>query len=85
MEEELKSFVKVGISVPAVLVTFFVSGLMHELIYYHATHLPPTWEATCYFVMHGTCLDVEIVMKKKKAYIEYFIAMNFAKGVLHIH
>ncbi|GLT50938.1 hypothetical protein SLA2020_243930 [Shorea laevis] len=115
-------------SLPAILVTFFVSGLMHELIYYHLTHLPPTWEATCFFVMHGICVDVEIVMKKKKviligrkwqflnvisrllvlgfllvtarwilfapllrngiyekAYIEYSMAVNFAKGVLHLY
>ncbi|GKV43788.1 hypothetical protein SLEP1_g51041 [Rubroshorea leprosula] len=116
-------------SLPAILGTFFVSGLMHEVLYYHLTHLPPTWEATCYFVMHGICVDVEIVMKKKKViligrkrqflinvisrllvlafllvtsiwilfapllrngfyekvYMEYSTAINFAKGVLHIH
>ncbi|GKV43783.1 hypothetical protein SLEP1_g51036 [Rubroshorea leprosula] len=115
-------------SLPAVLVTFFVSGLLHELIYFHLTHHPPTWEATCYFVMHGICVDVEIVLKKKKviligrkwqflniisrllllgfllvtsrwilfapwlrngiyekAYMEYSMAINFAKGALHLY
>ncbi|GLT83613.1 hypothetical protein SLE2022_018910 [Rubroshorea leprosula] len=53
-------------SLPAVLVTFLVSGLMHEVIYYHLTHLRPTWEATLFLVMQGILVDVEIVMKKKR-------------------
>ncbi|GLU03207.1 hypothetical protein SLE2022_204170 [Rubroshorea leprosula] len=50
---------------PAGFVTFLISGLMHELIYYHLTHLHPTLESTVFFVMQGILVDVEIVMEKK--------------------
>ncbi|OMP04305.1 Glycoside hydrolase, family 28 [Corchorus olitorius] len=33
-------------SLPAVFATFVVSGLMHELLYYHITHRFPTWKVT---------------------------------------
>ena len=49
---------------PAVLAAFTVSGLMHELMYFYMTHASPTWEVTCYFVLHGACLVVELVLKK---------------------
>ncbi|KAK7305186.1 hypothetical protein VNO77_43087 [Canavalia gladiata] len=48
----------------AVLVTFIVSGLMHELIYYYLTRTPPTWEVTCFFVLQGVCTVVEVAAKK---------------------
>jgi len=48
----------------AMLVTFLVSGLMHELIYYYLTRAPPTWEVTWFFVLHGMCTVVEVVVKK---------------------
>ncbi|PSS04673.1 Acyl-CoA--sterol O-acyltransferase [Actinidia chinensis var. chinensis] len=51
--------------VPAVLATFFVSGVMHELIFYHAGRLRPTWEVTCFFLIHGVCVATEIVIKKE--------------------
>ncbi|PQQ20947.1 acyl-CoA--sterol O-acyltransferase 1-like [Prunus yedoensis var. nudiflora] len=51
-------------SLPAVFATFLVSGLMHELIYYHMGRVRPTWEVTWFFVLHGFCLMVEIVLKK---------------------
>ncbi|KAM4087369.1 hypothetical protein ACJW30_10G173000 [Castanea mollissima] len=38
---------------PAVLVAFIVSGLMHELIFFYITRVNPTWEVTCFFVLHG--------------------------------
>ncbi|KAF3453375.1 hypothetical protein FNV43_RR03815 [Rhamnella rubrinervis] len=49
---------------PAVLAAFTVSGLMHELIYFYMTRAYPTWEVTCYFVLHGACLVVEFGLKK---------------------
>ncbi|KAL6546811.1 hypothetical protein OROMI_022532 [Orobanche minor] len=49
---------------PAVLSTFLVSGLVHELIFYYLGRLMPTWEITCFFLLHGACLMVEIVVKK---------------------
>ncbi|QCD78253.1 probable long-chain-alcohol O-fatty-acyltransferase 5 [Vigna unguiculata] len=48
----------------AVLATFLVSGLMHELIYYYLTRAPPTWEVTCFFVLHGVCTAAEVAVKK---------------------
>ncbi|PON84800.1 Wax synthase domain containing protein [Trema orientale] len=49
---------------PAVIGTFLVSGLVHELIYYYMARVPPTWEVTSFFILHGLCLTVEIVLKK---------------------
>lgn len=48
----------------AILVTFAVSGLMHELIYFYLTRASPTWEVTWFFVLHGICTAVEVDMKK---------------------
>ncbi|KAH1054166.1 hypothetical protein GLYMA_08G323100v4 [Glycine max] len=48
----------------AMLTTFLVSGLMHELMYYYLTRVPPTWEVTCFFVLQGMCTVVEVVVKK---------------------
>ncbi|KAF9615492.1 hypothetical protein IFM89_023861 [Coptis chinensis] len=47
--------------------TFIVSGLMHELIYYYATRVAPTWEVTWFFFLHGVCTALEIVVKKALA------------------
>ncbi|KAK7387131.1 hypothetical protein VNO78_27658 [Psophocarpus tetragonolobus] len=47
----------------ATLTTFLVSGLMHELIYYCLARAPPTWEVTCFFVLHGVCTAVEVPAK----------------------
>ncbi|XP_065864707.1 acyl-CoA--sterol O-acyltransferase 1-like [Euphorbia lathyris] len=49
----------------AVLATFVVSGLMHELVFYHVTRVTPTWEVTCFFLLHGICLVVENGLKSK--------------------
>ena len=51
-------------SLLAVFTTFVVSGLMHELIFYYMGRLRPTWEIMCFFLLHGFCLVVEIVLKK---------------------
>lgn len=48
----------------AIFVTFVVSGLMHELLYLYLTRVPPTWEVTWYFVIHGLCTAVEVAIKK---------------------
>lgn len=47
-----------------VMASFLVSGLMHELIYFYATRLPPTWEVTCFFVLHGVATATEIAVKR---------------------
>ncbi|XP_055816143.1 acyl-CoA--sterol O-acyltransferase 1-like [Solanum dulcamara] len=49
---------------PAVLATFVVSGLMHELIFYNFGRLKPSGEVTCFFIIHGVALTVEIMTKK---------------------
>ncbi|KAM1363626.1 hypothetical protein TB2_028065 [Malus domestica] len=49
---------------PAVLATFLVSGLMHEIVFYHMGRMPPTWGLTCFFLLHGVCLTVEIGLKR---------------------
>ncbi|XP_030493454.2 acyl-CoA--sterol O-acyltransferase 1-like [Cannabis sativa] len=51
-------------SIPAIMATFIVSGLMHELIFFYWCRVRPTWEPMLFFVLHGTCLAVEIVLKK---------------------
>ncbi|KAK1406984.1 hypothetical protein QVD17_38594 [Tagetes erecta] len=48
----------------ATFVTFVVSGLMHELMYLYLMRVPPTWEVTWYFVLHGVCTVVEMAVKK---------------------
>ncbi|KAL5716550.1 hypothetical protein ACHQM5_018222 [Ranunculus cassubicifolius] len=47
------------------VMTFVVSGLMHELLYFYAIRLRPTWEVTCFFVLQGVCTALEIMTKKK--------------------
>ncbi|XVF77324.1 hypothetical protein PTKIN_Ptkin14bG0033900 [Pterospermum kingtungense] len=49
---------------PAILATFVVSGLMHEALFYFMTRASPTWEVTCYFVLHGACVLVEVELKR---------------------
>nr|GMD08932.1 acyl-CoA--sterol O-acyltransferase 1-like [Ipomoea batatas] len=49
---------------PAVIATFMVSGLMHELIYFYLSRVRPTWEVTWFFFLHGACVAVEIAVKK---------------------
>lgn len=49
---------------PAVLGTFLVSALMHELMFYYLGRVRPTWEITWFFLLHGVCLIVEIALKK---------------------
>ena len=51
-------------SVPGVLASFLVSGLMHELLFYYVTRAPPTWKITCFFVLHGGCVVVEFCVMK---------------------
>ncbi|XP_039070417.1 acyl-CoA--sterol O-acyltransferase 1-like [Hibiscus syriacus] len=49
---------------PAVFGTFFVSGILHELIFYYLAREQPTWEITWFFPVHGAWLTVEVVLKK---------------------
>ncbi|GLT57539.1 hypothetical protein SLA2020_305050 [Shorea laevis] len=49
---------------PAVLVAFLVSGLMHELLFFYIARVSPSWEMTSYFVLHGVCVVVELGVKR---------------------
>ncbi|XP_060185338.1 acyl-CoA--sterol O-acyltransferase 1-like [Lycium barbarum] len=49
---------------PAILATFFVSGIMHELIFYYIARVKSSWEVTCFFIIHGVALSLEIMIKK---------------------
>ncbi|PNY12322.1 acyl-CoAsterol o-acyltransferase 1-like protein [Trifolium pratense] len=56
---------------PAVIVTFAVSALMHELIFYYLKHekgawegWEPCWDSMCFFLIHGVCLALQIAHKK---------------------
>ncbi|KAJ6316981.1 hypothetical protein OIU78_020132 [Salix suchowensis] len=50
---------------PAVIGTFLVSGLMHELIFYHIGRQKPKWDVTCFFLLHGFCLAIEMAIKRE--------------------
>ncbi|KAJ0101089.1 hypothetical protein Patl1_04080 [Pistacia atlantica] len=50
-----------------VIITFFVSGFMHEVIFYHLLRVLPTWEVTWFFVVQGVSVAVEIFIKKNLA------------------
>lgn len=51
-------------ALPAVMASFIVSGLMHELLFYYVTRVSPTWEMTGFFVLHGMCVVAELVAKR---------------------
>ncbi|KAI3984095.1 hypothetical protein MKX01_035222 [Papaver californicum] len=48
----------------AVLATFVVSGLMHELMFFYMCHILPTWEVLWFFILHGFCLITEVSVKE---------------------
>ncbi|KAI3833594.1 hypothetical protein MKX03_004491 [Papaver bracteatum] len=47
-----------------ILVTFAVSGLMHELLLFYLGRVWPTWSALSLLLLHGICLSFEIEIKK---------------------
>ncbi|KAI3873452.1 hypothetical protein MKW98_008104 [Papaver atlanticum] len=49
---------------PALISTFFVSGVMHEIIFFYLMGVNPTWEVTTFFVLHGFCVGLENKLKK---------------------
>ncbi|KAK3432586.1 hypothetical protein EUGRSUZ_D00093 [Eucalyptus grandis] len=52
-------------SLLAVMAAFLVSGLLHELIFFYMGRMKPTWEVMWFFVIHGACLVVEVMVKRK--------------------
>ncbi|KAL2526145.1 Acyl-CoA--sterol O-acyltransferase 1 [Abeliophyllum distichum] len=51
-------------ALPAIMSTFVVSAIIHELIFYYLCRVNPTWEITCFFLLHGAFLTAEIGVKK---------------------
>ncbi|KAI3850528.1 hypothetical protein MKX03_003964 [Papaver bracteatum] len=49
---------------PALIATFGVSGIMHEVIFFYLIGVNPTWEVTSFFVLDGLCIGLEIKVKK---------------------
>uniref|UniRef100_M1B0V7 Acyltransferase n=1 Tax=Solanum tuberosum TaxID=4113 RepID=M1B0V7_SOLTU len=69
---------------PAVIATFFVSGVMHELIFYYNGRLKPNGEVMMFFLIHGVALSLEIVIKKifnGKFLVPRIISGKQAKGM----
>ncbi|KAG5238420.1 acyl-CoA--sterol O-acyltransferase [Salix suchowensis] len=50
--------------IPAVLATFLLSAIMHEVMFYYLLRVKPTWEVTWFFLLHGFCVTLEIAIKK---------------------
>lgn len=51
-------------TIPALLCTFVLSGVMHEIMYYYIGRVPPTWEITWFFVLQGVLVAIEVLVKK---------------------
>lgn len=56
---------------PAILATFTMSAIMHEVVFYYIKReqrtwekWEPSWDATCFFILHGVCLAVQVGIKK---------------------
>lgn len=48
----------------AVLTTFIVSGVAHEVFFFSLTFEMPTGEVTWFFVLHGVCTAAEVAVKR---------------------
>ncbi|CAH8314240.1 unnamed protein product [Eruca vesicaria subsp. sativa] len=44
--------------------TFVASGLFHELLYFYTSHETPSGEITLFYVLHGVCTAIEMVLKR---------------------
>ncbi|KAJ8428019.1 hypothetical protein Cgig2_027625 [Carnegiea gigantea] len=63
--EILEGFLGINLGkVVALVATLVVSGIMHEIMFYHMTcGMKPTWEVTKFFVLQGICMALEIAIK----------------------
>lgn len=53
----------------AVLMTFVVSGLMHEVILCCITETrSPSWEVTAFFIIHGFCVAIEVGLRRSSLF-----------------
>ncbi|KAL9237049.1 hypothetical protein vseg_011639 [Gypsophila vaccaria] len=48
----------------ATMITFMVSGIMHELIFYYLGRTRPTFEVTWFFLVNGVLVCLEIAAKR---------------------
>ncbi|KAM0020382.1 putative long-chain-alcohol O-fatty-acyltransferase [Helianthus debilis subsp. tardiflorus] len=51
-------------SLVAIFTTFLVSGVMHEFIFYNIGRLKPSGEVTCFFLLHGVLVSIEVCIKR---------------------
>ncbi|KAL5721244.1 hypothetical protein ACHQM5_013829 [Ranunculus cassubicifolius] len=63
---------------PAVVVTFAVSGLMHEVFFFYVTQRRPTWEAMWFFLVNGIWVALEIELKKKGTQYGWHLHWKFS-------
>ncbi|KAL2622264.1 hypothetical protein R1flu_002469 [Riccia fluitans] len=56
------------VKVLAVLASFTVSGIMHEIIFFYMSRTAPTFEATMFFVLNGAGTLLESWLQRKKYY-----------------
>ncbi|XP_026400151.1 long-chain-alcohol O-fatty-acyltransferase-like [Papaver somniferum] len=67
----------------AILVTFFISGLMHELLIFYVFRKQPYWDVLLFFILHGICMAVEIKVKRslngKWFKFPFMVIEDFAK------
>jgi len=47
----------------AVMAAFVVSAVMHELMFFYLGRVRPTLEVTWFFLLHGVCVCLEIIVK----------------------
>ncbi|XP_078447626.1 putative long-chain-alcohol O-fatty-acyltransferase 5 [Wolffia australiana] len=52
-------------STAAVMASFLVSGLMHDVIFFYMSLEPSTGEVGLFFVLHGICTTADISAKKQ--------------------
>ncbi|XP_073057555.1 acyl-CoA--sterol O-acyltransferase 1-like [Primulina eburnea] len=56
---------KKGAIIVAMLATFLVSSLMHDLVFYYLGDVKPAWGTTLFFLMHGIFCLVENILKRE--------------------
>ncbi|EFH42347.1 hypothetical protein ARALYDRAFT_495617, partial [Arabidopsis lyrata subsp. lyrata] len=47
-----------------IFVTFVVSGVAHEVVFFYITREMPTGEVALFFVLHGVCTVAEVAVKR---------------------
>lgn len=55
---------KKGAIIVAMVATFLVSSLMHDLVFYYLGNVKPAWGTTLFFLMHGIFCLLENILKR---------------------